>query len=116
MNTNSLTNAVKRTLAGVSALVMLASAASCSAAAPSGSSGSANSPQTNNGGDAKQPDAGSDVAQIKQAGNNYTYDSADIEGIPAMTNINQVFTCPGSDKVYLVSYNEEGKISLCQTT
>ena len=110
--TTSFTNAVKRTLAGVSALVMLASAASCSAPTPSTQSGDKASQSSNSG----ESNPGGDVAQVKQSGNSYTYVGEDLEGLPELQNLDQIFICPGSEKIYITAYGGESGMVIYQTT
>ena len=111
MNTSSFANAVKRTLAGVSALVLLASASSCSA--PAGNNGGSDTQNTasdssDNGKDKDSKKSGdSDVAKAVNSGFDHTYESEEISGLPDIRYVENLSYCPAADKFFLTGYNEE---------
>jgi ABC-type glycerol-3-phosphate transport system substrate-binding protein len=111
MNTSSFANAVKRTLAGVSALVLLASAASCSA--PAGNNGGSDTQNTasdssDNGKDKDSKKSGDgDVAKAVNSGFDHTYESEEISGLPDLSYVENLSYCPAADKFFLTGYNEE---------
>ncbi|HBB71564.1 MAG TPA: hypothetical protein DCZ71_03040 [Ruminococcus sp.] len=105
MKNLSFSNAVKRTIAGLSALAMLASAGSC-AAAPGGSSGEKD-PDSNGSSSAA---AGNEVEQIKQAGSDYTYVAEDIPGTPEFSYLQSICAFPSSDKLLITAYKDDSTV------
>lgn len=108
MITSSFANAVKRTLAGVSALVLLASAASCSA--PTGQNGGSDTQNTASDSGASNKDKkdkdGGEVAQVKNSGFDYTYDSEELASLPKMSYVENLTYCPGPGKFFLTGYED----------